>query len=465
MVLVEGALMININELVIKQKNFFDSKETLPYSFRIDALHKLRKAIMLHEEDILNALQKDLGKSHDEGYITEVGIVLKEITYVEKRLKKLMKKKTVRTAITDFPSKSFIMPHPFGNVLIISPWNYPINLSLAPLVGAIAAGNTAIIKPSEFSVNTSNVIDEIIKTTFDDKYISVVKGGIEENQLLLDQKFDYIFFTGSTNVGKIVMAKAAKHLTPVSLELGGKSPVIVDKTANIKIAAKRIAFGKFLNSGQTCIAPDYLLIEESVKDTFIIELQKAIKEYYGNTPLESNQYGSIINQRHFDRLKSYLNDGEVVYGGISDASSRKISPTLIIPRDTSTSVMQEEIFGPILPIVTYKTTEEAISFVNNRSHPLAFYLFTESKVVENKFLNECQFGGGCINDTIVHIASDYLPFGGVGDSGMGKYHGNSTFETFSHFKSVLRKSTKFDLKIRYAPYTTRKTNTIKKFLK
>jgi aldehyde dehydrogenase (NAD+) len=457
--------MKNIKNLVTKQAQYFNSKETLPYQFRLEALQRLKEAILNNEEKLLNALQKDLNKSHHEGYITEVGIVLKEISYIEKRLKNLMKRKPVRTAITDFPAKSFIMPHPFGNVLIISPWNYPVNLTLTPLVGAIAAGNTAIIKPSEFSIHTSDVIEEIISSTFNEEYVAVVNGGIEVNQELLDHKFNYIFFTGSTNVGKIVMEKAAKHLTPVSLELGGKSPVIVDKTANIKVAAKRIAFGKFLNAGQTCIAPDYLLIDENVKDNFVIELQKAIEEYYGTTPLTSDQFGSIINKRHFDRLKSYLEDGEVIYGGLADATSRKISPTLIIPENTNMSVMQDEIFGPILPIITYKKIEEAIDFINNRSHPLAFYLFTENKQVENKFLLECQFGGGCINDTIVHIASDYLPFGGVGDSGMGTYHGTSTFKTFSHYKSVLKKSTKFDLKIRYAPYTDSKTNIIKKFLK
>ncbi len=456
---------MNITKAITNQRNYYNSKKTLSYESRLNALKTLKKAILDNKDELLGALKDDLNKSYNEGYMTEVGIVLKEIGYMEKKLKKLMKYRKVKTHLTDFPAKSFIVPHPYGNVLIISPWNYPVNLSLTPLIGALAAGNTAIIKPSEFSVNTSNVIEKIINDSFDDGLVKVIKGGISVNQELLDNKFNYIFFTGSTNVGRIVMEKASKHLTPVSLELGGKSPVIVGKKANIKIAAKRIAFGKFLNSGQTCIAPDYLLIQESIRDEFIIELKKAIKEYYTETPLKSDDYTSIINDKHFDRLSNYLTDGEIIYGGVTDKHSRKISPTLIIPENNEISVMKEEIFGPILPIITFNEIEEAIDFINKRNHPLALYLFTESKTVQEKFLKECQFGGGCINDTIVHIASDYLPFGGVGSSGMGHYHGASSFETFSHYKSILKKATWFDLSIRYAPFTDKKANIINKFLK
>lgn len=457
--------MKDIKKIYKKQKEFFKSHQTLSYDFRLNSLKKLRIAIENNIDKLLISLDEDLGKHQHEAYMTEIGIVLKEISYMEKNLKKLMKKKRVKSPLTDFPSISFIMPHPYGVVLIISPWNYPVNLSLTPLVGALAAGNTAIIKPSEFSSNTSQVIEKIIESVFDESYVSVIQGDKDTTQELLENKFNYIFFTGSTNVGKIIMEKASKFLTPVSLELGGKSPVIVDKTANVPVSAKRIAFGKFLNSGQTCIAPDYLLVHKDIRDELVVNLKKSIEEFYGKNPIKSNNYSSIINNRHFDRLTAYLEHGEIIYGGEISENNRKIGPTLITPNNNKTPIMTEEIFGPLLPIVVYEDITEVIDFINNRPNPLALYLFTEDKTIENKILNECQFGGGCINDTIVHIANDYLPFGGVGDSGMGNYHGKSSFKTFTHYKSILKKATWFDLKIRYAPFTKTKSDIIKKFLK
>ncbi len=456
---------MDIRHIVQKQRDYFKTHETLSYEFRKKQLKKLRVALLSYQERIENALKEDLGKNQHESYMTEVGFVLKELSYNEKHLKKFMRPKKVKSPLTDFPSTSYRYSDPYGAVLIISPWNYPVNLTIGPLIGAISAGNTAIIKPSEFSLKTSQVLEEMITETFDEKYVKVIQGGVETNQALLDEKFNYIFFTGSTNVGKIVMEKASKHLTPISLELGGKSPVIVDKTANIEVAAKRIAFGKYLNSGQTCIAPDYLYIHTDVKDHFVKEIQKVIIEFFGENPLESEHYGSIINEKHFRRLTSYLDDGNSILGGETDEESLKISPTLLDSVELNSIVMNEEIFGPILPIIEYNSIDEVIDFIQSRPSPLALYLFTEDKKIESRVITECQFGGGCINDTVVHIASEYLPFGGVGESGMGSYHGEKTFQTFTHYKSILKKRTWFDLPIRYAPYTKQKSNLIKKFLK
>lgn len=456
---------MNPDKLVIKQRDFFKSHQTLPYEFRRMQLQKLRSAIYKYQNQLEDALQEDLGKNNHESYMTEIGFVLKELTYNEKHLKKMMKPRRVKSPLTDFPSSSYRYADPYGVVLIISPWNYPVNLTLGPLIGAIAAGNTAIIKPSEFSSKTSQVLDDMISETFEEQYIKVIQGGIKTNQDLLRQKFNYIFFTGSTNVGKIVMEKASKYLTPISLELGGKSPVVVDKTANISVAAKRIAFGKYLNSGQTCIAPDYLYIHTDVKDQFIKEIQEVILEFFGESPLHSENYGSIINEKHFQRLTSYLDDGECVVGGDVDEQSLRISPTVLDAVELNSIVMNEEIFGPILPVIEYHNIEEVVDFIGSRPAPLALYLFTEDKQVESQIISECQFGGGCVNDTVVHIASEFLPFGGVGESGMGSYHGEKTFQTFTHYKSILKKRTWFDLPIRYAPYTSKKTNLVRKFLK
>lgn len=452
-------------EVIQKQRAYFKAFHTLSYQVRYNTLKQLKEVIIKNEQALLDALQKDLGKSHNEGYMTEVGIVLKEITYMMKHVKKLMKHKKVRTSITDYPASSYVKPHPFGNVLIISPWNYPVNLTLSPLVGAIAAGNTAIIKPSEYSVHTSKILEEMINKTFPVEYIHVINGDVTVNQELLNHKFDFIFFTGSTEVGKIVMEKASKHLTPVCLELGGKSPVIVDKDVSLKVAAKRIMFGKFLNAGQTCIAPDYMYVHKDIKEDLVLEMISVIKEYYGDNPLQNEQYGNIINKRHFERIKGYLKDGTVSYGGTYDDETLKIHPTLLDITNVDTSIMKEEIFGPLLPIVTYSDIDEVITTINNNPSPLALYLFTNNKQIEKKVLSHCQFGGGCVNDTILHIASDYLPFGGVGESGMGNYHGQSSFKTFSHYKSILNKSTLIDQPIRYAPFTNAKNKLVRMFLK
>jgi len=454
-----------IKELVEKQRVFYNTNATLSYEFRKHALTKLYEAIQKHEEAIKAALFIDLNKASGEAYLSEIGVTLKEIRYLLKHLKKLMKRRKRKTEITNFPAKSFISPHPYGVTLIMSPWNYPIYLTLGPLAGALAAGNTVIIKPSNYSPKTSDAIETLINDTFTDKYVAVVKGGREENQDLLKQKFDYIFFTGSTNVGKVVMSEAAKNLTPVSLELGGKSPTIVTSDADINLAAKRIAFGKLINVGQTCVAPDYVLIDKEVEDEFIEKLKVYIKEFVSEDPVSSPDYGKIINKKHFERLLGLINKDKIVFGGNNNEETLKIAPTILKGVKVEDAVMQEEIFGPILPIIPYENLDEAISIIKSKPHPLALYLFTKSKSTQTKILDNCQFGGGCINDTIMQVASDYLPFGGVGDSGMGAYHGKASFDTFSHYRSIIKKSNLIDLPIRYLPIDQKKENLIKKVLK
>ncbi|MFA7075743.1 MAG: aldehyde dehydrogenase [Candidatus Izemoplasmatales bacterium] len=456
---------MTISNLVKTQRIYFSQGKTKDYQKRKESLRKLYDAIIVHENEIKDALYKDLNKNPGEAFLTEIGVTLKEITYLSKHLKKLMKDKRVKTEITNFPAKSFISPAPYGVTLIMSPWNYPIFLTLAPLAGAIAAGNTVIIKPSNYSPNTTDIIEKIVKYAFSEEYIAVVKGGREENQDLLNQKFDYIFFTGSSTVGKIVMEKAASNLTPISLELGGKSPTIVTEDAKIGLAAKRIVFGKLINVGQTCVAPDYVLVDKKVEIQFIEEIKKNIIEFYGDKPLENPNYGKIINSKHYQRLLGLMKNQEIACGGVGNDELGKISPTVLVNVDPNSAVMQEEIFGPILPIISYEDLGEAIEFVNSRPHPLALYLFTTSKTTMNNVLRNCQFGGGCINDTIMQVASDYLPFGGVGDSGMGSYHGSASFKTFSHYRSVINKSNKLDIPLRYYPITANKENFIKKFLK
>ncbi len=456
---------MNAKEIVRKQRDYFNNQNTISYEFRYNALSKLRDVILKYEDQLNEGLYKDLGKNKTESFFAEIGQVLKELNYIQKRLKKLMKNKKVKSHIVDFPSKSFISPYPYGVTLIISPWNYPVMLSLGPLIGAIAAGNTVIIKPSEYSTNTSKLLEEILSSVFHDEYIKVVNGAVKETQDLLDQKFDYIFFTGSSNIGKIVMEKASKHLTPISLELGGKSPVIVDQYANIEVAAKRVAFGKLLNSGQTCIAPDYVYIHESVKNEFIQYLKESIEEFFGDNPIKSKDYGKIINNKHYNRLVDLLDNEFIVYGGVTNKQERKIAPTILDNISKESKIMQEEIFGPILPLITYNDLNEVISYINDNPTPLALYLFSENKKVIKRVLNECKFGGGCINDTIMHVSSDYLPFGGVGESGMGSYHGKASFDTFTHYRSIIHKSTKIDIKARYAPYTKTKEILIRKLLK
>lgn len=450
-------------ELVEKQREFFESGITRTRDFRINSLKKLKKAVSDNERIIAEALKADLNKHPFESYMCETGLVLDEIGYHIKNLEKWMKEKRVRTPLSQFYSKSFISPEPYGVVLIMSPWNYPVQLCLEPLTGAISAGNCAVIKPSAYAPESGRVIKEIISDIYPEEYIAVVEGGRRENIELLDQKFDYIFFTGSVEVGREVMAAAAKNLTPVTLELGGKSPVIVDKTADLKTAARRVAFGKVVNSGQTCVEPDYLLIEECVRDEFIEEYKRAVNEFFPDGDM--SDMVTIISDKHYRRKKEMLENQNIVYGGKFSDDRRFIEPSIIVDADPDSLIMQEEIFAPILPVITWKEISEAVEFVRSRPKPLALYLFTRDKYAEETVLGSCSFGGGCINDTIVHLATPYMGFGGVGNSGMGQYHGKKSFDTFTHYRSILKKSTLIDIPLRYHPYDEKKFKMIKKFLK
>ena len=451
--------------MIEEQRKYFLSGETLGLTFRKNMLKKLYSAVANGREDILNALQQDLGKSHTEGFMCEVGLVLSEINYMIKNLKKFAREIPVKTPIAQFKAKSYAINCPLGNVLIMSPWNYPFLLTISPLCNALAAGNTAMLKPSAYSPKTSEVIKNLIEKTFDKKYVGVVTGGRKENQALLQQKFDLVFFTGSQAVGKEVLRNCAEHLTPAVLELGGKSPCIVDESAKIALAAKRIVFGKFINCGQTCVAPDYILCHKSVKGKLIKAICEEIKLQYGENPLENPAYGKIINEKHFNRLLGLIDESKVVIGGKGDGEKLKIAPTLLDNVTQADAVMQEEIFGPILPVLTYENYEDLILELNDKEHPLALYYFTENKQRAKEVFKGVRFGGGCINDCIIHLATSELGFGGVGESGMGAYHGRIGFETFSHKKSVVNKATFMDLPMRYQPYTKKKENLIKKFLK
>ncbi|MBR6696828.1 MAG: aldehyde dehydrogenase [Lachnospiraceae bacterium] len=454
-----------MKSIVDKQRKFFDSGATLPVSYRVNALKKLKIVILEHNEDILKALKEDLGKSNFEAYMCEVGMVLSELTYMIKHIKRFAKEKRVATPLAQFASRSFIKPSPYGNVLIMSPWNYPFMLAIDPLIDAIAAGNTAVVKPSAYSPATSSIIKTIIAKAFAPEYVTVVTGGREENQALLDQEFDYIFFTGSYAVGKEVMYHASKRLTPITLELGGKSPCIVDSSAKIKLAAKRIVFGKFLNCGQTCVAPDYILCDEKIANDLISELKVETVKQYGSNPLKNADYGKIINSKHFLRLLSLIDSEKVVQGGQSNEKQLRIAPTIMTNVSYDDAIMQEEIFGPIMPIITYKDIDEALAYINSQPKPLALYLFSENKKMQDKVLSKCSFGGGCINDTIIHLATSNMGFGGVGQSGMGSYHGREGFNTFSHRKSIVDKKTWLDLPMRYQPYKSFSDKLIHFFLK
>ncbi len=412
----------------------------------------MKSAILAKEADIYSALEKDLGKSQIEAYMTEVGLTINEIDYMIKNIKRLSKHKRVKTPLMFVGGSSFIAPEPYGTVLIIGPWNYPFQLVMIPLVGAIAAGNCAVVKPSELSPNVSKVITQIINESFEKEYLISVEGGVETSEQLLSQKFDYIFYTGSTTVGRIIMEAAAKNLTPVTLELGGKSPCIVDKETNLDIVAKRIAWGKLLNCGQTCIAPDYLFVHKAIKDELIKRIIYTINELYGSNPIKSEQYSKIINERHFNRLLSLINNQNILYGGEHNKEKLKISPTIIYPVSKDSKIMQDEIFGPMLPVMEYESLNEVIDFINDRPKPLALYFFSNNKSKVQKLLTETSSGGVCINDTINHIANSNLPFGGVGDSGIGNYHGIATFDTFSHKKSILKNQITYDFKLKYPPY-------------
>lgn len=454
-----------IEKLVKKQRDFFNSGETLNVSFRISALEKLRECIIKYEKKINQAIRADLGKAAFESYMCETGLVLSELTYMIKHTRKFAKERTVHTPLAQFHSRSYQKPSPYGVVLIMSPWNYPLMLTLEPLVDALAAGNTAIVKPSAYSANTSELISRMLGECFDEKYVAVVTGGREENTCLLNEHFDYIFFTGSQSVGKEVMRCASAHLTPITLELGGKSPCIVHKSADIKLAAKRIVFGKFLNCGQTCVAPDYIYCDSTVKDELLNELKKQIQKQYGRQPLKRKQYGKIINEKHFDRLLGLIDYKKVVVGGMANRSTLQIEPTIMDNVTFSDLVMQEEIFGPILPVLTYDFIDEAVDTIRSMSHPLALYIFTQDKCAAKSVIEKIGFGGGCINDTLIHLATSEMPFGGFGESGMGSYHGKTGFDTFTHYKSIVDKKTWIDLPIRYRPYQTWKKKLLCLFLK
>ena len=434
------------------------------YKNRIRALKELHKNINLLQDEICNALKKDLNKSKTESYMCEIGLVLSEISYMIKHIRKFAKPKTVRTPLSQFHSHSYKLPCPYGQVLIISPWNYPFMLCIEPMVDAISAGNFVVLKPSASSPNVSAVIDKLIKMTFHAGEVITVLGGRNECNFLLDQDFDYIFFTGSARVGKDIMQKASEHFTPVTLELGGKSPCIVDETANIPLAAKRIVFGKFLNCGQTCVAPDYLYCAKSIKDELVKEIERQIVLQYSVDPIRNTEYPKMINERQFNSVVRFTKQDNVIFGGKSDENSLKIEPT-ILDSTFESEEMQEEIFGPVLPVVTFETLDEAIEVVGSRSKPLALYIFSSSKENQNKVVSVCEFGGGCVNDTIIHLATSNMGFGGLKQSGLGSYHGKDGFDTFSHYKSIVDKKTWIDLPIRYQPYSKLKYKLIKMFLK
>lgn len=453
-----------MDNILKKQQNFFKSGKTMSVDFRLEYLKKLRTAIKNNEQKILEALKKDLGKSSTEGYMCEVGLAMSEITYFLKNLKKFVKDKIVPTPITNFHSKSIIKSVPYGNVLIISPWNYPFLLSIEPLVDAIAAGNTVILKPSAYSPATSKVVKELIEEVFEKEYVATVTGGREENKHLLEMDFDFIFFTGSKNVGKEVLKAASEKLIPTALELGGKSPCIVDETANIKLSAKRIVFGKFLNCGQTCVAPDYIYCHKKVKDKLIFEIKNQIISQFGQTPLENPDYGKIINEKHFERLVELIEDKKTVIGGKTDKNTLKIEPTVMLST-WKDKIMQDEIFGPILPVLTYENLDNAIEKIEKQPHPLALYIFSKNNKNIKKVTEKIKYGGGCINDVVVHLATPEMPFGGFKQSGIGAYHGKFGFDCFSHKKSILDKKTWFDLPLRYQPYSSIIEKLLKLFLK
>ncbi len=455
-----------MKEILEKQKAYFQSGATLSVDFRIEKLKKLYATIKAWEEEIAAALYEDLGKSRFESYMCEIGMALEEIRYLIKHTRRLSKAKKVRTPMAQFAAKSYRQPCPYGNVLIMSPWNYPFLLTIDPIADAIAAGNCAIVKPSAYSPKTSALIARLISACFAPEHVAVVQGGRKENAALLEQKFDFIFFTGSQAVGKEVLRHAAEYLTPVVLELGGKSPCIVDETAKIPLAAKRIVFGKFLNCGQTCVAPDYILCHSSKKEELVAALIREIKAQFTETPLENPLYGKIVSDKHFARICKLIDEKPIAFGGGRVALNRKIEPTLLADATWGDGVMQEEIFGPVLPVLTFDRFDELYALLADKPKPLALYLFTENKKRAKVAMERFAFGGGCVNDTIIHLATTEMGFGGVGESGMGAYHGEAGFYAFSHVKSVVDKKTWIDVSLRYQPYEEEKRlKTLRKFLK
>ena len=454
---------MDIHEIVESEKHFFRTGVTRGVDFRIDMLKKFRKAIIENDELISAALKADLNKQPFESYMCETGLLLEEINFHIKRLKKWSKTRRVKSGIGQLPGKSYVCPEPYGVVLIMAPWNYPVQLCLMPLVGAISAGNCAVVKPSAYAPESSRVISKLIESAFPTGFVTAVEGGRDANKALLDEPFDYIFFTGSVAVGKIVMEAAAKRLTPVTLELGGKSPIIVDETANLPLAARRIAFGKVLNAGQTCVAPDYLMIEKSVEAPFIEEYKKALADFFPDGDMSGMV--RIINDKHFERVCNILdNSGSIAIGGARDAETRFIEPAVLTDVPIDSPAMQQEIFGPVLPVLPYEKLDDCIDFIRSRPKPLALYIFSENKMNQEKVLNSCSFGGGCINDTVIHLASSHMSFGGVGESGMGSYHGKKSFDTFTHYRSVLKQG-KLDVKLRYFPYKSGKEKITRMILK
>ena len=455
-----------IKALAEGQRRFWESGATLPKKFRKEALKKLYSAIKSNEDSILDALYADLGKCRDEAFMCEVGLTLTEISYLLKNLNRLVRRKRVKTPLAQFRAKSYTLPTPYGTVLIMSPWNYPFLLTVEPLCDAIAAGNTAIVKPSAYSPKTSEVIAKIISDVFPPEYVATVTGGRAENTALLEEKFDMIFFTGSSAVGKTVLRSAAENLTPCVLELGGKSPCIVDSTAKIPLAARRIVFGKLINCGQTCVAPDYILCDKKIEKELTDAIVSEIKRQYGESPLEKEDHGRIVNKKHFQRLLSLIDESKVVFGGRSTPETLQIEPTVMSGVSLTDAVMAEEIFGPIFPIISYDTLDCALDMVKGMSKPLALYIFSENKENIKAVTERVRFGGGCVNDTIIHLATSEMGFGGVGESGMGAYHGEVGFSAFSHTKSIVDKGTAIDLGMRYRPYGNRISRwLIRKFLK
>lgn len=441
-----------IHSLVLTQREYFDSGETKSIDKRIEYLKKIKKYIIENESVIAAALKADLGKSPYESYLCEIAVVIAEVNYMLKNIRKLTRNKTVPTPFGQQLSHSYVRPMPYGVVLIMSPWNYPFMLTLPPIIDAIAAGNTCIVKTSAYSPNTSEAVKNMIESIFPKEYVSVITGGRDENSYLLDEKFDYIFFTGSKNVGKLVLEKAAANLTPVTLELGGKSPTIVDETAKLKIAARRLVFGKGFNVGQTCVAPDYVYVHKSVKDQFIEYVRAEIVRQFGDC-LSNDDYGCIINDKHFNRVTGLIDQNKVVFGGKSDPVTRKVQMTVMDNVTWDDAVMKEEIFGPVLPFITYENIDDVIGEIKKHDKPLALYIFSESKKNIEKIHSSCTFGGGCVNETDIHVITTAMGFGGVGESGMGQYHGKDGFDTFTHYASIVDKASWFDLGQRYQPYT------------
>ncbi len=456
---------MEIQQIVEAQRAYYESGATQPLQSRTQALDRLLDGLTRYEDRLAAALQQDLGKAPFESYMTELGLVRDELRWQRGHIKRYAKPRRAVTPLAQFKAKSVVSPRPYGVVLVMAPWNYPVQLSLEPLIGAVAAGNCVVLKPSDYAPQTARVLAALVAECFDSRHAAVVLGGRQQNQDLLDQRFDRIFFTGGEKVGRLVLEKAARHLTPVTLELGGKSPCIVTKSADLALAARRIVFGKFLNAGQTCVAPDYLLVQRDVQPQLVELLGREIGQAFGPDPLACGEYPKIVNDKHFARLLGLLEGQNVVFGGRHDPAARRIEPTVLTEVSPQAPIMQEEIFGPLLPVLTYDKLEEAMAFVAAREHPLALYLFTTDKAQERQVLDRLQFGGGCVNDTIIHLATSHMPFGGVGRSGMGSYHGKQSFDTFTHYRSIVKKSNRIDLPVRYHPYDEKKFALLRRFLR